>query len=410
MRKHLKFISVLALFIGFILFSKVSGVTSATSVINLSLDNKKDFTYFTIFTEDKVEFTHFILPAKGDKPDRIVVDLKNAIHRLPQYNYRDIPGGTITAIRTSQYQVEPEKITRIVLDLKEAVVYRVVERKKGNETTIAISTKKDVAPFFWAVDPAKLKLKEELPEKINIQKNDEKKFVSKEAVATPDKKISKAEVKYTKVDTKKDQPKSEQKPDEFPVVVEKPPFKETKPSTTPIEMKKEKDKKLVKKGIQVEAETPKPEDVVALPREEKIEETKAEESKAVPVTSVDTAAITQEALERPQPGAGIAERESLVYLNEGRRDPFVPLSQEIDFEFGEIPLPSVENLKLVGTLEDGSGYKALLEDNRGYGYLLKSGDKVKNGYVVNVFENKIFFQIEEYGWSRVISLELPPEY
>jgi len=93
-----------------------------------------------------------------------------------------------------------------------------------------------------------------------------------------------------------------------------------------------------------------------------------------------------------------------------REEEIPSLSQEIDFEFGEIPLPSVENLKLVGTLEDGSGYKALLEDNRGYGYLLKSGDKVKNGYVVNVFENKIFFQIEEYGWSRVISLELPPEY
>ena len=86
------------------------------------------------------------------------------------------------------------------------------------------------------------------------------------------------------------------------------------------------------------------------------------------------------------------------------------MSQEIDLEFGEIPLASVDNLKLVGTLEDGSGYKALLEDDRGYGYLLNSGDRVKNGYVVNVFENKVFFQIEEYGWSRVISLELPAEY
>jgi hypothetical protein len=35
---------------------------------------------------------------------------------------------------------------------------------------------------------------------------------------------------------------------------------------------------------------------------------------------------------------------------------------------------------------------------------------VKNGYVINVFKNKIFFQIEEYGWSRTISLELSPEY
>jgi len=86
------------------------------------------------------------------------------------------------------------------------------------------------------------------------------------------------------------------------------------------------------------------------------------------------------------------------------------VTEEIDFSFGEIPLPSVENLRLVGTMEDQEGYKALLEDDVGYGYLLKSGDKVKNGFVVNVFNNKIFFQIEEYGWSRVISLELAAEY
>ena len=391
MRKHLKTLSVFAFFIGFILLAEVSGVNSATFITNLSLENKKDFTYFTIFSEGKVEFTHFILPAKDDKPDRIVIDLKNAVHRLPKYNYRNLPWDMITAIRTSQYQAKPEKITRIVLDLKEPVVYRIVEKKKDNETILAISTKKGEPSFSWTAVSGKIKM--DTPKKTDIKKKVKKEFVKKEIAPTPEKKTSKAEVKITK----KDQPQ----PEQFPKSVEKPPFKETKPSTPPIEIKEEKSKKWAKKGIEVKPEIPEPEDVTELPKEE---------SEVVPVTTMDSTLIHQEAVERSDEETGVAVRESLVYESEGRRDPFVPLSQEIDMEFGEIPLASVENLKLVGILEDVGGYKALLEDDRGYGYLLKSGDRVKNGYVVNVVENKVFFQIEEYGWSRVISLELPPEY
>ena len=194
---------------------------------------KKDFTYLTIFSEGKVEFTHFILPAEDDKPDRIVIDLKNAVHQLPKYNYIDLPWDMITAIRTSQYQVKPEKITRIVLDLKEPVVYRIMEKKKDNEAILAISTKKGEPSFSWAA--VSEMIKKDAPKKTDIKKKD--KFVKKEIAPAPEKKTSKAEVKITK----KDQPQPEkQKPEEFPKVVEKPPFKETKPSTSPIEMKKEK--------------------------------------------------------------------------------------------------------------------------------------------------------------------------
>ncbi|MGB2697117.1 MAG: AMIN domain-containing protein [Candidatus Zixiibacteriota bacterium] len=402
MRKHFKTLSVFAFFIGFLLLAEVSGVNSGTFVTNVSLEKKKDFTYFTIFSKDKVEFKHFILPPKGDRPDRIVVDLKNAVHKLPQYNYRDLPWNMITAIRTSQYQSKPEKITRIVLDLKEPVVYRIIEQKKKNEITLAISIKKGAPSFYWAAVPEKIKTEKETLKKSDIQRKDKKEFASKEVVTTPERKVSKVEVKSSK----KDQPK----PEEFPKVIEKPPFKGDKPSTPHIEVKKGKDKELVEKGIEVEKVTPEPEQVAELPKEEKIEKTQAEEPKAGPVMSMDSLILQKAISPEPQKERGVAERESLAYENEGRRDPFIPLSQEIDLEFGEVPLPSVENLKLVGTLEDGSGYKALLEDDRGYGYLLKGGDRVKNGYVVNVFQNKIFFQIEEYGWSRVISLELPPEY
>ena len=69
-------------------------------------------------------------------------------------------------------------------------------------------------------------------------------------------------------------------------------------------------------------------------------------------------------------------------------------------------LPVLENLTLVGILEDIDGNRALLEDAEGNGYMLASGDKIKSGYVVSVTKSKAVFQITEYGWTRTVALEL----
>jgi hypothetical protein len=106
----------------------------------------------------------------------------------------------------------------------------------------------------------------------------------------------------------------------------------------------------------------------------------------------------------------VFQRKVIYYLGEDRRDPFAPLTERISTDFGKIPLPMFESLKLVGVLKDEEGNRALLEDEKGYGYILKSGDKIKNGYVISVEDNKVIFQIEEYGWSRTIALELSTGY
>jgi Tfp pilus assembly protein PilP len=69
----------------------------------------------------------------------------------------------------------------------------------------------------------------------------------------------------------------------------------------------------------------------------------------------------------------------------------------------------VGTLRLVGVLKAPDGSAALLEDFEGYGYILKDGDQVKNGYVVQIGQDKIIFQIKEYGWSRTIALRLETE-
>ncbi len=100
------------------------------------------------------------------------------------------------------------------------------------------------------------------------------------------------------------------------------------------------------------------------------------------------------------------KRKVIEYQSWGRRDPFAQLVDKSfsGYESGEIP--NVENLRLVGVLRSNEGSSALLEDFEGYGYILKDGDPVLNGYVVQIGDDKIIFQIKEYGWSRTIALRL----
>jgi len=105
-----------------------------------------------------------------------------------------------------------------------------------------------------------------------------------------------------------------------------------------------------------------------------------------------------------------SSRKLITYQPETRRDPFVPLTEREDMQFGEVPLPRFENLKLVGIIRDTGGNQALLEDEIGFGYILRSGDRIKNGYVLSVEENKAVFQVEEYGGYKTMTLELNPEY
>jgi hypothetical protein len=106
----------------------------------------------------------------------------------------------------------------------------------------------------------------------------------------------------------------------------------------------------------------------------------------------------------------IPSRKIITYNPETRRDPFLPLTDKEQMNFGAAPLPRFENLKLVGIIRDKLGNQALLEDEIGFGYILKSGDQIKNGYVMSIEDNKVVFHVEEYGGYQIMTLELNPEY
>jgi uncharacterized protein YgiM (DUF1202 family) len=88
------------------------------------------------------------------------------------------------------------------------------------------------------------------------------------------------------------------------------------------------------------------------------------------------------------------------------RDPFLPLSRDSDS-----PVPTVEDLNLVGILYDQADRIGLFEDrqDKSRAYALRENDPVQNGYVLRVQPDKVLFLINELGISRTYALKLTKE-
>ena len=106
-----------------------------------------------------------------------------------------------------------------------------------------------------------------------------------------------------------------------------------------------------------------------------------------------------------------AKNEYFVYQYENRKDPFMPFvtenatshSQDEIIEDGQ-PLTGMQlfepgQLTLVGLLNKGSEYFAMVEDSTGKGYTLTKGMKIgRRGVIRNIGPTKVL--IEESGITR----------
>jgi hypothetical protein len=99
-------------------------------------------------------------------------------------------------------------------------------------------------------------------------------------------------------------------------------------------------------------------------------------------------------------------REPVSYSSGGRRDPFVSLPAQQETKFGEAPLPNVEKLTIVGILMGTGGYRALAQDDKENGYVLRKGDRVLYGYVVRIEEERVVFRLNRRGLDRTVILKL----
>ena len=467
-------------------------VRGSCRINDISLEKVDNFTKLTIYADKPFEFVHSTLEKKEGKPYRVIIDCRDAVHSLPQHNFKKgLPLGTIKAIRTSQFQAEPEKIVRIVLDLDKPVIYKVAEKGENKRGAIAILTAQEPGfPSWSAVKNEKGASKTELASTSLIEKTGEQKSQAEDNIlissenrkrfnleqsgntkreevkkkTTFEKPLSFADT--SEINTEKKvwqpsmvEPKSEEKNIEIkkkalgqisertvlattatsPEVFSVPNRKDKKLHSEPVEDKevgtdvekgtsKSSSKHLGKKEyIQKEPLLSQEETISSADELEKATKKPPEENKT---DSLDLTAkegrvallspegkSTKEKAGSPESLVVVSKSEGTIlevvpqrgiihYHGEGKRDPFVPLTERISTELGEIPLPTFESLKLVGILKDEAGNRALLEDERGYGYIMKNGDKIKNGYVVSVEDNKVIFQIHEYGWSKTIALEL----
>ncbi len=145
-------ISIKALLIGIAVLLAASSVvaSAAVKVTNLTMEKMSQFTELTVVCDGPAEFEHQIVKATDDKPYRIVVDVKGAVHALPQHNFSALPSGTISRIRTSQFSSDPD-VVRIVVDAASKLTYKV---KGGNNTfTLDIATPTDDNFTLWSAVP-----------------------------------------------------------------------------------------------------------------------------------------------------------------------------------------------------------------------------------------------------------------
>ena len=494
----------------------------SSRIQNISLKKEGDFTKVTVYADRPFEFSHFTEEAKGGKPYRVIIDCQDAIFGLPANNFSaGLPAGTVRSIRTSQYQAAPERIVRVVLDMKAPVVYKVVEPETDYEANIAIFTAKDPDFALWVAvlqdekdrkvsreeQRPELSRTEEAPVPVEEPTSDrtgallpspgqsvgqttaekespetveksgahrravsyadtgetvfpagrkpgllsrtgaDVRAVTKRGVEEPPSVTlpaleAKASAKPRRTVDKKTsvQPVEKvemigpQPPAELPLVVvpqkktrktEVPPPAELTVTQTGSEQPTSKTQfwgPLPKNETGAKERSAKEKVTVAQAEGEKASErTPSAIEKGIGKILGPEPAIARETTPAPDTTmviqgrmeaelSVVPQRRLVEYSPVTDRDVFLPPTEKEQMSFGEAPLPLFENLKLVGIVRDSQGDRALLEDEAGFGYILSSGERIRNGYVIAVEDDRATFHVEEYGGYQIMVLELNPEY
>jgi hypothetical protein len=442
---------------------------------NISLKKEGDFTKVTVYADKPFEFSHFTEEAKGGKPYRVIIDCQDAIFGLPQNVFgAGLPEGTLKAIRTSQYQAMPQRIVRVVLDMKAPVVYKVIEPETDYEASIAVFTANDPDFDLWVAvlgDEKGKKVSKEKPEpelsriektpaRVKAPKSgrtqafhpslekpiDQARAAKQSPENTEKSKSRRRAVSYADTDeavgktiifrpVDQGEMMGPQPLEESPVVVA-PQKKAKKTEVTP-------PPELIETQTGLQRTTAgtrlaqSPDFWGPLPKKEsdtkeKVTVAQTEGEK----TSRHLPSVIEKGIGKilgPEPAAAretmqapdttmliqgrmqaelsvVPQRRVVEYNPVTDRDVFLPPTEKEQMNFGEAPLPLFENLKLVGILKDTQGNRALLEDETGYGYILTRGERIRNGYVIAVEDELATFHVEEYGGYQIMVLELNPEY
>lgn len=462
----------------------------AAQLSNITVGRSQDFTVVTLFGDAPASVSHQAIEAKSGKPNRIVVDLTGVEHGLPKNNFDQLPSGSISRIRTSQFAVSPEPVVRIVLDLATAAAYKL--ETEGNNVRVMVSLPSDppIAQVWSAANAPVLaqavpSSPEEAPALVTpVSTNSAPTPSAATADATPEASSTKGaqepwpatpaetvanpatpEVAATSpTDDNRAAAKLEAAPPASPDAPQVPvPMPKHKGSEV-IDYNFPRPGTLAATGEPAQAEptesTPAPKKAVtsnvaptrnapepaspapvvaktsaptptaassSLPPAESTPVASADKAAETPGTPVmpvapdenDDYAVAEDGsapiaslttlppMDVDAPSV-VPARSKIVYHTNGRRDPFLPLLQ-VGAAYNAAALPDVSNLRLVGMLHDVDESWGLFEDANGFGYILRKGDRVRNGRLNKLTQTRAYFQLNEFGWSRSVELELEPE-
>lgn len=110
---------------------------------------------------------------------------------------------------------------------------------------------------------------------------------------------------------------------------------------------------------------------------------------------------------QPQTEAKIKLREnSYFYRAYNRRDPFQSLIVGEFVSDKKMEIVDISRVVLVGIVRGELDRFALLEDDKGFGYILRVGDQVKNGAVVAIGDESMVARVTNFGQTRKFTLHL----
>jgi hypothetical protein len=431
MRRASYLIAILAL-----AFCAGASAANAASLQNIGIAREGDSIVVTIATSTACEYNTFLT---DDRPERIVIDLMGIENKFERMQFTDLPLNSIRSIRTSQYKLAPDLQSRVVLDIERPVEFQ--SYSDGSNIIVKFPAFTDEVAFAnWGYpdivnsnvavsDPVSQPAAE--PEEIEpVQSSEEEvadaaetpieqaaseqpmeeaveetvQQVAEEAVEETVQQVTEEAVEETvqqaaeeAVEETVQQTMEEAVEETVVAAVEETvelAVEEAVEETVVAEMEETAEAELESLAEQVE------EDVVET-SDEQVSEPVPVEKEIVPTPLTVTTAPSTNPMELDTSPT----RKSVEYTSMGYKDPFRPL---VGAGSGKISdgMPSLENLKLVGILEDWDINRALLEDAEGNGYILKPNDKIVGGYLVTVTESKAIFQVTEYGWTRTVALEL----
>lgn len=99
-------------------------------------------------------------------------------------------------------------------------------------------------------------------------------------------------------------------------------------------------------------------------------------------------------------------RNEFFYQSFGRNDPYRSLiGGEFEAAFAN-DVVDLNSAKLVGVMWGSDDRFALVEDGAGFGYILRVGDRVRNGRIVSIRKNALSARLSLYGISNTVVLKL----